>query len=249
MRLVFHRNLKKMVKVPYYRLNVVDEYNMHMNSVDRADQLRGVYKWDLFMRKRKWWWSILFWCMQMLQTNAYVAYCKYMKLHNKKTMSHLAFCKQVALAWLDPENNWTRINTVISSKRLQSESVTVCSGSSERSGVLTRSAASNQEKKKRARRFTDASLDAVSGSLKDRLHQVQHWPVTDSVPEAGSCQLHRWASGGGKRRRGPNLFFCSYCEVTLCGRCFLTYHTVTDLFAVKKQLRIEVGGKCEEITE
>ena len=164
-------------------------------------------------------------------------------------MSHLAFCKQIALAWLDPENNWTRINTVISSKKLQSESVTVCSGSSDRSGVLTRSAAPNQEKKKRARRFTDASLDAISGSLNDRLHQVQHWPVTDSVPEAGSCQLHRWASGGGKRRRDPNLFICSYCEVTLCGRCFLTYHTVTDLLAVKKQLRIEVGGKCEEITE
>lgn len=115
----------------------------------------------------------------------------------------------------------------------QSESASTSSASSARRGVLTRSTASKHHKKKRTRTFTDASLDAVNGSLNDRLHQVQYWLVTDSVPEAGSCQLHRWASGGGKRRRAPNLF-CSYCEVTLYGRCFLTYHTVVDLLAVKK---------------
>ena len=40
---MYHKGLKKMVKVPFMRLNVVDDYNKHMNNVDQADQLRGVY--------------------------------------------------------------------------------------------------------------------------------------------------------------------------------------------------------------
>ena len=32
-----------MVKVPFMMLNVIDEYNKHMNSVDQADHLKGVY--------------------------------------------------------------------------------------------------------------------------------------------------------------------------------------------------------------
>ena len=55
--------------------------------------------------------------------------------------------------------------------------------------------------------------------------------------------MHRWASSGAKSLRG-NMFKCSYCEVTLCGKCFLTYHTVVDLQAVKKKLKIEYG--CED---
>ena len=97
-----------MVKVPFMRLNVVDNYNKHMNSVDQADHLRGVYRWDTFMRKRKWWWSILFWCMQMLQTNSYLMYHKYMELHSQEPISHLEFCKRICQAWLDPHNNWPR---------------------------------------------------------------------------------------------------------------------------------------------
>ena len=75
---------------------------------------------------------------------------------------------------LDPVNNWPRLNIAFSTKRQQSDSTSVSSALSARSGVSTRSAASKQQKKKRARRFTDASLDAISGSLNDRLHHVQH---------------------------------------------------------------------------
>ena len=180
----------------------------------------------------------------MLQTNAYVCYCKYMKMHDKSVMSHLEFCKQIAIAWLDPHNSWPRLKVVISTRRQNSEARSIASSVS--TGMVTRSLSSKQEKKKRARRFTDGSLDPTKGSLSDRLHQVQHWPLMDGVLDSASCQLHRWASGGGKRRRGQNLFKCSYCEVTLCERCFLTYHTVVDLLAVKKQLAIEDGGLTDE---
>ena len=126
-------------------------------------------------------------------------------------------------------------------KRTENDSV-----GSDSSKVTTRSASKKQIKSKRSRRFTDTTLNPIKGLLNDRLHQVQHWPVTDSVTSAAVCQLHRWATKGGERRRG-NLFRCSYCEVTLCGKCFLTYHTVVDLQVVKNKLRIEMG--CEEDEE
>ena len=233
-----------MVKVPYLRLNIVDEYNKNMNSVDIADQMRGVYRWDTFMRKRKWWWSILFWCLQMLQTNSYIMYRKYMMLHSQQPISHLQFCKAIALAWLDPHNNWPRhakIHPKVTERtsRVLSESSVDCSSTTT---ITTRSSLKKRKPKTRARRFSDVSLHPVKGNLNDRLHQVQHWPVAKTVSKAGVCQLHRWASGGSKRKRGNTLFKCSYCEVTLCGRCFLPYHTVSDLQGIKETLRIEYGA-------
>ena len=108
------QGFKKMVNIPYHRLNVIDDYNNNMNNADIADQLRGTYRWDTFMRKRKWWWSIMFWCLEMLQTNAYVCYKKYMEMHHLEAISHYAFNKKIALAWLDPHNNWDKVRFAFS---------------------------------------------------------------------------------------------------------------------------------------
>ena len=43
-RKVYHKELNKMVDLPFYRLNLIDNYNMNMNNIGRADQLRGVYR-------------------------------------------------------------------------------------------------------------------------------------------------------------------------------------------------------------
>ena len=41
--------------------NVIDGYNNGMNGVDVADQLQKQYRFDHWMRQRKWWWSFWFW--------------------------------------------------------------------------------------------------------------------------------------------------------------------------------------------
>ena len=53
-RKVWHKDLQKMVEMPFFSLNIIDDYNNGINDVDLADQVRNVYHWDLFMRKRKW---------------------------------------------------------------------------------------------------------------------------------------------------------------------------------------------------
>ena len=106
---VYHKGLNKMVKLPFYRLNTVDEYNNHMNNVDIADQIRGSYCFDWWMRKQKWWWSMLFWTFQMGLTNAYILYKKYMKMHDSKVMSHYEFQKKVALAWINQKKSWPQL--------------------------------------------------------------------------------------------------------------------------------------------
>ena len=53
---------------------VNDDYSNAMNNVDIADQLRGTYRFDCWMCKRKWWWAIWMWGIQLLLVNAYVLY-------------------------------------------------------------------------------------------------------------------------------------------------------------------------------
>ena len=45
-----------------------------MGGVDIEDQLRGNYCIDKGVWNRKWWWSILFWSISVMITNAYVIY-------------------------------------------------------------------------------------------------------------------------------------------------------------------------------
>ena len=60
-RQVWHIDLQKMVEMPFFRLNSIHDYNHVMNGVDLAYQVCNVYQYDLFMWKRRWWWSIMMW--------------------------------------------------------------------------------------------------------------------------------------------------------------------------------------------
>ena len=83
-RKLFDKTQQKMVATPFYRVNAIDDYNQFMGNLDISDQLRGSYRFDHWMQKRKWWWSTFFWEFQVLLTNSYILYNKYYLIHNMK---------------------------------------------------------------------------------------------------------------------------------------------------------------------
>ena len=57
---VFNVKTNETEDLQFLQLNQINKYNNEMGGVDIADQLRGVYRIDCFVRDRKWWFSILF---------------------------------------------------------------------------------------------------------------------------------------------------------------------------------------------
>ena len=66
--------LKEVLK--FLRMCYIHTYNKEMGDVDIADQLRNTYRFDHWMRKRKWWWSIFFWAIGVILVNSYIVYVK-----------------------------------------------------------------------------------------------------------------------------------------------------------------------------
>ena len=96
----------------------------------------------------------------------------------------------------------------------------------------------------RATPFNDKTLHPTTGKLRIRLDTSQpHWPLENQKSEA-NCQLHKWVTG--KKKKG-SLVRCSVCNVTLCVKCFVQFHTISDLQHSKAFLKIELGG-CVEAT-
>ena len=103
-RQVWHREIQKIVEMPFFSINLFHDYNHGLNNVDLSDQVRNLYRGDLFMRKRKWLWLILMWCLKILQDNAYILYIKFMTMNHLNAITHFEFNRQNCLSWIDPEN-------------------------------------------------------------------------------------------------------------------------------------------------
>ena len=74
-----------------------------MGDVDIADQIRGGYQIDKWMRKYKWWHSIFWWGLQVLMVNSYVMYKHHMEQNKLKAMSHYDFHKDIAKGFISGE--------------------------------------------------------------------------------------------------------------------------------------------------
>ena len=73
---VYNVETGKVESLRFLCMNVIDNYNKTMVNVDIADQLRGSYCVDHWIRNRKWWWSLWFWSLGVCLTNAYIMKCK-----------------------------------------------------------------------------------------------------------------------------------------------------------------------------
>jgi hypothetical protein len=98
---VFDKNAGINIMMRFLRPNITDDYNHGMNNVDQADQLQGTYQFDCWMRKRKWWWAIWMWGVQLLLVNAYVLYKKshllIWKTQKSKLLTQYEFRKSIVL--------------------------------------------------------------------------------------------------------------------------------------------------------
>jgi hypothetical protein len=239
---VYCRGTSEMEDNKFLRLNINTDYNNKMNSVDSADQLRNSYRFDHWLRFRKWWWSIFFWGFGVLMVNAYVAYRKYNIMQGKKKselLDHYQFRKAIAMAWLDPElYDQKGADTVTpppkSSKRKRRgeiDGIDDIDDLDTRLSVGTRSSANNPIKK--ARKVTDKSLDPCDGEHRTRLiHNQPHWLV-EPVVNRPRCALHRWAADLEEK---VNVFLCAKCQVHLCVHCFKTFHTQRNLVDKKDEI-------------
>ena len=247
-REVWHAQEQKKIKLPFYRLSMIDDYNKNMNNVDIADQLRTVYRYNRWMQKQKWWWSIAFWALQMLQTNAYIIYCKYHKMHLSEPMSHYNFIESIALSWLDKEQYGPKKKQ--KGKRNLRPKPPSCRRlyNSSSSSVTTRSTTFSTEDTSTSKsiRVNDATLHPINGALKMRLdHTNFHFPLQNKKKYAG-CQLHKWACNEITKYK-RDLCYCSECKVTLCLECNKDFHSITNIVDKKEKIRKRILKNQEKL--
>ena len=82
---VWSSELGSRVSMKYLCLNLIGDYNIHMNSVDLADQLCNCYRFNHWFWNRKWWWAIFLWAIGIAATNGYIM-CEH--LYEEEKESH-----------------------------------------------------------------------------------------------------------------------------------------------------------------
>jgi hypothetical protein len=257
-RLVFNVDTGRVENIRFLRLNVNDFYNHAMGNVDVSDQLRNTYRFDHWLRKRKWWWLIVFWWIGVMLVNAYVYYIAVnlgAGLKRNDLLSHHDFRKAVALSWIHQPLYWMtppkkkKPTTREQQQQYEGPSMSkkkMSPGSSTRSKkrmATDRLSPSDTGKKRRRQRFTDATLSQKGSYGEMRLSRAfTHFPI----PVSGRvrCAIHNWCDV----KKSGGVVECEDCKVVLCTACYKKFHTCNDLLADKKELMQQFRQEREEIT-
>ena len=231
-RKIYDKTVGTMTKMNFLCLNINNQYNYGMGDVDLADQLRLVYKVNVWLRNYKWWHTFFWWGVQVLIVNSFVVYKKVLKQAGMTPMSHYEYQKAIALGLLDEET--------YGSKRAGYNTPTDDASMSTMSSANSSTTASGLNKRKR---IADQALDPIDGNLRCRLNsQLSHWPQTARKDKAGNkprCQLHRWACGHTYSKQ-TNVVYCAECNVNLCtDGCYEIFHSKWDIVESKMNLRDE----------
>jgi len=246
--------------IEFLRVNVNDDYNNKMNSVDVADQLRNQYRMDHWLRNKKWWWSVFLWGLGALLTNAYITYRKVQEaaaIPVKDRLTHYDFLHSIASAWIDSNEVDPRSLRRMRNKKgkQDNESTGATPNPAKRSrrheptpspaNALVSPATSQHSTWQKAPRVNDNTLHPSKGVLRCRLDHMQvfHCPVFSSS-KVPSCALHRWAIGrevGSHGQVRDKIVACSECHVNLFIPCFKHFHTVAELSSLKENV---TGNGC-----
>ena len=249
---VYNVDTGKMESLRFLRLNTIDNYNKTMGNVDIADQLRGSYRVDHWIRNRKWWWSLWFWSLGVMLTNAYIMKCNVdlqCGVSKENLMSQHDFRKHVALYWINPEE-YKRENGVVIEVNTRKRkgttdstvsSVTKSSSRSLDSSATTRSNASRPPVHTKSRAYTKSRASVVTdetlkqnGNLRNRLNSaLDHLPEPTTISSNPRCALHRWVG----IEKKAQIMKCTTCNVNLCLDCYKKFHSVVDLVSIKQSLK------------
>ena len=190
-------------------LNVNNDYNYGMGGADIVDLLRGLYRFDKWMRNYKWWHAILWWGFQVLLINSYKVYCRFHEENELKPLSHYEFQNAIGKKWLDPDCDkykplLSRNNNFDGSGSLSSMST-----------GLTRSRGQSW--------VSEISLNPMDGPLKCCMnHTIVHFPTAPNSAKL-YCQLHYWTTC---ERKYTQCAYYDNCNVVLCiDRCYEVFHT------------------------
>jgi hypothetical protein len=73
-RQVWSNSVQRKAMMKYLPLNVIEDYNQHMNLMDITGQLHVNYRPDRWMRQRKWWCAFFIWAIGVAGVNTYKIY-------------------------------------------------------------------------------------------------------------------------------------------------------------------------------
>ena len=236
---VFNVDSNEVETVRFLRLNQINDYNNGMGDVDIADQLRGVYRLDTWVRNRKWWWSMLFWSVGVLLTNAYKVYLRVNEDEGITSvtgglLTHYEFRKAIAMYWINPEETERRSSIRSSpAKRLLFQSpdtMSTMTNNDTPSSSITTPVYDPRGDKKQSASITNKTL-SERGALRCRMDRtLDHLPM---VPNAKvKCALHRWL---GFRKEGQ-LLFCPECNINLCIGCYGIFHRCPNIVSMRAML-------------
>jgi len=203
-REVWSKEEKKMITIRYKRSRVQDEYNLFMNGVDIADQLRELYNPDKTqMRNKKWTWPVFIWALGTTLVNAYKIYCWLQDNDGMKPLPQAEFRELIATALI---------------------------GDIDLSGDVC----DKEERPSRKRRLSShgSSSDAEDKVRMEELgvHGIEWLPTKSNA--SGRCQLCRRLVG--ERKSKPAGMKCSHCNIKVCKEHWNVWHSTNPLPQPKK---------------
>ena len=247
-RSVYDKAQRRVVKMPFYRTSIQNFYNHHMNSVDVADQLRGSYNFQHWMRNRKWWWALFMWGFGVLLVNAYILYKTahlYIWCQKKEDiLSQYEFRKEVALSWINVNAKSNEENPAGSRGKRSAPSVVVTESVETRGSKRQRQ---QTKKSKKAPRVNDKTLHPIDGALRCRLNtNIHHLPdgdVNALKKRSLRCALHRWQNRSNEYKY--KVMICQTCRVPLCLWCYSAFHQVKHVEDLKIHVETIVQKDAE----